>query len=114
LGLTVPDPTVLKSFCGSQEASYSGPKNEPGDPALQSVCLLTQLIQATAPAADFDANGSCAMSPDKGWCYVQGAGAKGCSQAIVFGQNSPPAGSVTSLSCFEESPTVVGGADGAP
>ena len=114
MGLNVPsNPSVLKSFCASQEASYMGPKNAPGDPALQSVCELTQLIQGTAPAADFQ-GGSCSASPDHGWCYVEGAAANGCSQAIVFGANSPPPGSVTSLSCFEESDTVVGGADGGP
>jgi hypothetical protein len=96
-GLTVPPQGVLDDFCAAQEANYSGQKGAPGDPALQSVCQLTQLT-ASASSVDF-ANGSCAASPDPGWCYVQGAGANGCSQAIVFSPNSPPAGAITSLQC---------------
>src|SRR5208282_5215447 len=111
VGLTVPDSSVLAAFCAAAEANYTGEKNAPGDPAIQSVCQLAQLVKGQAPAADFDPNGSCAESTDKGWCYVQGAGANGCSQAIVFAQNSPPAGSLTSLSCIEVSNTVVAGAD---
>ncbi len=110
-GLTVPDPNVLDTFCASQEASYQGVKGAPGDPALQSVCQLTQLTR-TANAADFDANNSCAGAGDKGWCYVEGAGADGCSQAIVFAPNSPPPGSLMSLSCTAEGVAVVG--DGGP
>jgi hypothetical protein len=113
-GLTVPDKAVLESFCASAESNYGGEKGAPGDPALQSVCQLTQLVRGEAAASDFDPNGSCAQSPDKGWCYVEGAGAKGCSQAIAFANGSPPSGSLTNLSCFEENVTVVAGADGGP
>jgi hypothetical protein len=114
MGLSVPDKTVLATFCANAEANFMGQKNAPGDPALQSVCQLTQLVKGQQPAADFDNNGSCDVSTDKGWCYVEGAGANGCSQAIVFANNSPPAGSLTSLSCLESNPTVIGGADGGP
>jgi len=113
MGLQVPtDSAVLAQFCANAEANYVGEKGAPGDPALQSVCQLTQLVKGTAPATDFDANGSCDISLDKGWCYVEGAGANGCSQAIVFAQDSPPAGSVTNLSCIESNVTVVGGDSG--
>jgi hypothetical protein len=113
MGLQVPqDPSVLATFCANAEATYIGVKGAPGDPANQSVCELTQLVKGTAPAADFDPNGSCDISTDKGWCYVEGAGANGCSQAIVFAANSPPAGSVTNLSCLESQVNVLG--DGGP
>ncbi len=108
MGLSVPDPTVLATFCANAEAAFVGQKGSPGDPALQSVCELTQLVKGQAAAADFDRNGSCGVSTDKGWCYVEGAGANGCSQAIVFAENSPPAGSLTSLSCIESNPVVLG------
>jgi hypothetical protein len=101
VGLTVPASSVLNPWCEAAEASYTGEKGAPGDPALQSVCELAQLVKGQAPAADFDSNGSCAESTDKGWCYVQGAGASGCSQAIVFANGSPPTGSLTSLECSQ-------------
>jgi len=101
LGLAVPTKSVLDTFCANAEANYEGEKGAPPDPALQSVCQLTQLVDGQANAADFDANGSCDISADKGWCYVEGAGANGCAQAIVFAQSSPPAGSVTSLECSQ-------------
>jgi len=113
-GLTVPDKTVLETFCDTQEANYQGVKGSLGDPANQSVCQLTQLTPATSNALDFDKNGSCAASNDPGWCYVEGAGANGCSQAIVFANGSPPAGSLTNLSCIESKMTVVGVGDGGP
>jgi hypothetical protein len=97
MGLTVPATSVLDGFCANAEASYQGEKGAPGDPALQSVCQLTQLVRGLAPAPDFDANGSCAASVDKGWCYG-GAAADGCAQ-IVFALDSPPSGSLTSLEC---------------
>ena len=53
-GLTVPPKDVLDDFCASQEAIYPGQKGAPGDPALQSVCQLTQLT-ASANPVDFDA-----------------------------------------------------------
>jgi hypothetical protein len=98
LGLTVPPTPLLASFCASQEQSYMGQKGAPGDPALASVCELTQLT-ASADPIDFDANGSCAESVDKGWCYVEGAGAEGCAQTILFSSTAVPAGSLTSLVC---------------
>jgi hypothetical protein len=101
LGLTAPESSVLTPFCEAAEASYTGEKGAPGDPAIQSVCQLAQLVKGQYPAADFDQNGSCAESTDKGWCYVQGAGANGCSQAIVFANGSPPAGSLASLECSQ-------------
>jgi hypothetical protein len=98
LGLSVPPKALLASFCASEEQDYAGEKGAPGDPTLASVCELTQLT-ASADPLDFDANGSCAASVDKGWCYVEGAGAEGCAQTILFSSAGLPAGALTNLVC---------------
>jgi hypothetical protein len=94
----VPSHAALATFCANAEANFLGVKGAPGDPALQSVCQLAQLTPAANPA-DFDANGSCASSPEKGWCYVQGSAASLCSQAIVFAAGTVPIGALTTLVC---------------
>jgi hypothetical protein len=114
------DQTVLDSYCDSQEQAYqqqiSGlPSGEtpPPDPALQSVCALVQLVnQPGANAGDFMA-GSCAASNDPGWCYVTGAAAGSCPQAIVFAHQ--PKSATISLQCIEQSVGVLdsGGASAA-
>jgi hypothetical protein len=53
VGLTVPAPSVLDTFCANAEASYEGEKGAPGDPALQSVCpgvAHEPRVLAVAPA----------------------------------------------------------------
>jgi hypothetical protein len=117
-GLSVPDQVVLQKFCSTQENAFNasgGAKAGLPDPANQSVCQLTELINKDPPAggstasgvsfsrASFDNTGSCATSMQSGWCYVEGGAAKGCAQAIVFAANSPPAGSTSSLQCIESS-----------
>ncbi|MGD0678908.1 MAG: hypothetical protein ABSC94_26180 [Polyangiaceae bacterium] len=116
-GLSVPDPTVLSTFCANQEAAFiasGGSTSGLQDPKVQSVCQLTELVNAQGAAGtpgikyntgDFQ-NGSCANAADPGWCYVEGANAaKGCSQAIIFQSTSPPAGSTSSLQCIEATGT---------
>jgi hypothetical protein len=92
-GLTAPEPGTRNTFCDSQESIYSsagGLPNAPGDPANQSVCLLTQL----------QSNADCAASGNPGWCYVEG-GNSGCAQAIVFSSGALPGGSLTTLQCAD-------------
>jgi len=98
------DQAVLDSFCDSQEAQYEAlvsglPAGQmpPPDPAKQSVCALVQLTPQ-ANAADF-MGGSCKTSKDPGWCYVTGAAAGTCPQAIIFA--SQPKGATISLQCSE-------------
>jgi len=55
------------------------------------------------------AAGGCATSPDPGWCYVTGAAANGCPQAILFTNGEPPHGATVSLQCIEQSVQVVDG-----
>jgi hypothetical protein len=49
--------------------------------------------------ADFDPIGSCAGSPDSGWCYVEGPAALGCAQQIIFTNGQPPPGATVTLLC---------------
>jgi hypothetical protein len=113
-GLSVPDQGVLQKFCSTQEAAFNaagGAKAGLPDPANQSVCQLAELINNAGTntpgviynAGNFDNTGSCATSTQAGWCYVEGGAAKGCAQAIVFANGSPPAGSTSSLQCIEQS-----------
>jgi hypothetical protein len=102
---TTLDPTVLIDFCDAQEAAYQQQLQAAGgvgtgmqDPAMQSVCALVQLT-ASADPGDFSASGSCIGSKDPGWCYVTGAAAGICSQAILFTASEPPRGTVVSLQC---------------
>jgi len=106
------DPAVLDSFCDSQEAQYQAlvsglPSGEmpPPDPAKQSVCALVQLTPQANPTA-FQ-GGSCKSSTQDGWCYVTGAAAGTCPQAIIFA--GQPKSATISLQCIEQSVAVIDG-----
>jgi hypothetical protein len=113
-GLTSPPSSILSKFCQAQEAAWNqggGANSAAPDPAHQNVCQLHQLINGVDMGA-FDTSGSCAAPPDPnqlGWCYVEGAPAGGCPQAIIFTSNEPPHGSTVSLQCIEQAVAVVGG-----
>jgi hypothetical protein len=95
---------ILSKFCASQEAGFNGVGT---DPDTLPTCALAQLTTAQDPN-DFDSTGSCSTSPDPGWCYVTGAAASGCQQAILFTNGQPPHGSTVSLQCIEQAVTVIG------
>ncbi|HEY8038279.1 MAG TPA: hypothetical protein VIF15_00725 [Polyangiaceae bacterium] len=83
IGLSTADPGVAASVRSAAQASSS-----------QTVCQLAQLPESAW------VNGSCASSPEAGWCYVTGAAAGSCPQALRFSATaSPPAGSVVLLGC---------------
>ncbi len=106
-GTTAPgqtlDQAVLDAFCDSQEAAYQQEVAAAGssaglpDPALQAFGARQQLTPG-ANAAHFS-NGSCIGSTSPGWCYVTGAAAGRCPQAIVFTPSEPPSGAIVSLRC---------------
>ncbi len=105
LGLAKPDPQVLSPFCQSLEDQYNQQGTQSGgnvagliDPANVSVCELQQLTAAAGNPSDFQ-GGTCANAPDKGWCYVTGAAAGYCSQAVVFSPKSIPSGATARLVC---------------
>jgi hypothetical protein len=89
---------VLTKFCQSEEATYTGQLGAAGDPDTYPACALNQLALGSNPG-DFDTTGSCATSQDPGWCYVEGAAASGCPQAILFTNGEPPPGATVSLWC---------------
>mgnify|MGYP001248758273 CR=1 FL=1 len=115
LGLITPtgnDIDVVAKFCDAQEAAWKSSMTGP-EPYTVPVCEMQQLYQpapgapstcpSPAKAGDFDANGSCAGSPDQGWCYVTGVAAGGCGHSILFTNAEPPSGSNVSLQCIEQS-----------
>jgi hypothetical protein len=104
---------ILNKFCQSQLAAYvatGGKAGDSNDPTQFPVCALQQLTTNNNPN-DFS-NGSCSASKDPGWCYVTGAAASGCPQAILFSNGEPPHGATVSLQCIEESVTVIGDGGG--
>jgi hypothetical protein len=104
-GLSVPPQDLLTGFCAAAEAEWqqgAGVIVSAPDPAHQNVCQLKQLTSTGAPTA-FDAFGSCAAPPDPskvGWCYVEGAAAGACPQAIEFTNGAPPAGATAYVKCM--------------
>jgi hypothetical protein len=108
-GATQPTLTqdILTKFCQAQEAGYSGTPGASGDPDTYPTCALQQLTTGLN-AGDFT-NGSCSASSDPGWCYVEGAAANGCPQAILFTNGQPPHGATVSLQCIEDAVAVVEG-----
>jgi len=103
------DQSVLDSFCAAQEAAYQQEVQAAGsntgiqDPAQQSVCAFTQFTPMANPT-DFQ-GGSCKTATNPGWCYVTGAAAGTCPQAIVFA-NQPSNGTIN-LQCLEQSASVL-------
>jgi hypothetical protein len=103
LGLAVPPMSELTKFCQTAESAYVQYQASldggigAQDPAKQSVCALHQLNPKSNPI-DFS-NGSCLTSKEPGWCYVTGAAAGRCAQAILFSQGEPPMGAAVSLQC---------------
>jgi hypothetical protein len=98
---------ILAKFCAAQEAAYTGTPGAAGDPDTYPTCALQQLTTGADPS-DFN-NNSCAGSPQPGWCYVTGAAANGCPQAILFTNGQPPTGATVSLQCIEQSVNVLEG-----
>ena len=111
-GLQVPDASVRATFCGSLEDEYNsqvsannGSNTGLTDPSGIPVCGLRQLVPTVNPT-DFQ-GGTCAASTDKGWCYVTGAAAGKCPQAIVFANNALPTGAIANLQCVDPGVTVI-------
>jgi hypothetical protein len=107
-GLSAPSASALQALQAKQHAAWVSGGSVGVDPSTLPTCLLQQLSQLPAgasagscppPAGTFDASGSCAASPSPGWCYVTGAGAGTCPQAIVFSNGEPPAGAIVTLEC---------------
>jgi hypothetical protein len=90
LGLSDPPPAILQRF---KDSIRTG---QPGDPSLDTICQVKQLVGADL------VDGSCVKSSAAGWCYVTGVAAGTCPQAILFSPSgSPPNGGQVSLQCVE-------------
>ena len=107
-GLSAPSPSVLQELQAQQHTAWVGAGSAGVDPSTLPTCLLPELSQlppganagsCPLPVGSFDANGSCAGSTSPGWCYVTGAGAGVCPQAIEFSVGEPPSGTIVTLQC---------------
>jgi hypothetical protein len=95
----VPEPDVLARFRAQKHADWAGSggaKSGAPDPDGFPVCAVAQLGDAEL------SNGTCVQSASPGFCYVTGAAAGVCTQAILFAPNTPPAGSKIDLQCIEQ------------
>jgi hypothetical protein len=105
-GFTVADPQSASQFKAQIQAGESSAiVNVAGkDLALNAICEVPPLTQAAKPA-DFsqaaDGSETCKSGGDPGWCYVTGAAAGTCPQAIVFTATGTISGSQVSLQCIE-------------
>ncbi len=97
-GLSQVDPEILKRFNEQRLADLQKVTPQATEADLGPVCQLAQLV----PGTDF--TGSCEGTQTPGWCYVTGASAGGCPQAVKFSATGQPAtGTQISLQCIEAS-----------
>jgi hypothetical protein len=99
LNMRTPPSDVLGPFVSAQHADWlaaGGSQNGLPDPSTQTVCEIGQLTGGSL------AGGTCAASPDKGWCYVTGAQAGVCQQGLLFSPGSLPTGAAARLQCIED------------
>ena len=91
-GMEAPADDILQQFLA----------NPPSDAPPNLASLPTCQVNPLGPSA-LDTSGSCATSSEQGWCYVTGAAAKTCPQAILFSPKTLPNGAFASLQCIETS-----------
>ncbi|MGO8995940.1 MAG: hypothetical protein ACLQVI_21715 [Polyangiaceae bacterium] len=107
-GMGPPDPTILAEFQSAQEQAYQQGGGIGVDPTTLPTCQVNQLVGnqlvGTPP--------SCKASPTKGWCYVEGAAAGTCAQAILFSPGTLPTGTTINLQCIETSSALAAGQEG--
>jgi hypothetical protein len=85
-GLGVPDADVLRQFRDRREADWrasGGADAGAPNPQELPMCLVPQLV-----GPDLDANGSCSLSPNAGWCVVANA----CDKQLSFTSRASPSG----------------------
>lgn len=86
MGLSAVNPSLASVVQGAAQA-----------PTTAAVCAIRQLTTGAYPN-DFQ-DGTCTDATDPGWCYVTGAAAGNCPQAIAFSNALPPPGAVAVLGC---------------
>jgi hypothetical protein len=106
-GMTQPDPQILQQFQSSQHQQWEVQNGGVGtDPSTLPTCEVDQLTGSQL------VGGSCKTASTPGWCYVTGAAAGTCEQAILFSPNTLPAGTQINLQCIETSSAVAAGQAG--
>ncbi len=103
-----PDPSILAEFQSAAEATWlanGGDASASPDPKTLATCQVKQVT-----GTDLDSTGSCKNSMVPGWCYVTGAAAGTCPQAILFSPGAIPTGATISLQCIETSSAKAAGA----
>jgi hypothetical protein len=115
-GMSIPDQDILAQYQDQQHAHWVGAGKPGTDPSTLPTCQLQELFQQPAgapsgcpsPLGTFDSAGSCVNSSTPGWCYVEGAAAGSCPQALLFTNGEPPSGATLQLQCVEKNVTAIG------
>ena len=103
-GLARPQGDILAAFQTSQHQAWvdaGGNASAQPDPRSFPTCKVTELTPSTDNGADFGPDGTCAASPNPGWCYVESNVPKACPQQILFTTTMPPHGATVTLQCLE-------------
>ncbi|MEO8796794.1 MAG: hypothetical protein ABI551_02825, partial [Polyangiaceae bacterium] len=96
-GLSPADPKQAASYLATLQKNAGG-GDAGSDLAGYTVCRVGQLL-----GDDLDSTGGCSKSAKAGWCYVTGANAGSCAQAIKFSSSGAPAtGARVSLQCIQQ------------
>jgi hypothetical protein len=109
-GMVQPDPQILQQFQSAAHQTWvqgGGASSGVPDPSTLPTCQVDQLTGGA-----LDANGSCKTSQSPGWCYVTGAAAGTCAQAILFSPGTLPSGTTVNLQCIETSSALAAGQSG--
>ena len=107
-GLSPADTKQGAAYLANLDAT-SGDGDGGSDFAGWTVCQVSELV-----GSDLDSNGSCTSSSAAGWCYVTGAAAGTCAQAIKFSdKGSPQTGARVSLQCIQQTGDTSGGSASA-
>jgi len=94
-GLDKPQQEILDKFLEQQKAESGDVRDGGTDPTKLPVCVLTQLVRAPGE--------SCKDETKPGWCYVTGAAAGKCPQAVLFSSGSGAlAGAKFYLQCIQQ------------
>jgi hypothetical protein len=100
---SVPNAQILAQFQATAHQTWENNNGGPGpDPNTLPTCQVAE-IPGIAPGQ------SCKASPTKGWCYVTGAAAGTCAQAVVFSNGTLPTGAEVNLQCIESSSALAAG-----
>ena len=100
---SVPNAQILSQFQASAHQIWENNNGGPGpDPDTLPTCQVAEI-------PGIPAGQSCKASMQEGWCYVTGAAAGSCAQAVVFSNGTLPTGAEVNLQCIESSSALAAG-----